>query len=174
SDGIIEYHGALFPRSWVDAVEEALQRIEEIRPIIVIRGEPGTGRDTVARAIHAASPRRHEAFVKIRCGVRPPERLAIELFGHERDAVGRRRVGKLEFSHRGTLLLDEVEDLPRSIQPALIDTLTTGSMSRLGGRCRISVDIQVIATTRQVLQQSGSLGAFEDTRPLKVLDIELP
>src|SRR5262245_43665610 len=143
SDPLLQYHGAFLPRSWIRTIEEILHQISEIKPIIVVRGEAGTGRDTMARVIHAASTRRHRPFIKIRCGTRPPERLATELFGHERDAVpgaDRRRIGKLEFANGGTLLLDEVEDLPRSLQPLLLDSLRDGSTTRLGGRERIRAD----------------------------------
>jgi DNA-binding NtrC family response regulator len=177
SDPLLEYHGALLPRSWIQTIEDIVHHISEIKPIIVVRGESGTGRDTMARVIHAASPRRHRPFIKIRCGVRPPDRLATELFGHERDAfpgADRRKIGKLEFAHGGTLLLDEVEDLPRSLQALLLDSLRERSTTRLGSRERIRADIQVVATTRQVLRQPGSPEGLADAHPLKVVDIELP
>src|SRR5262245_10866851 len=177
SEALLEYHGALFPRSWVRTIEDILERIAAVKPIIVVRGESGTGRDTMVRVVHAASPRGHQPLVKIRCGARPLDRLATELFGHEQDAFpgsGRRRIGKLEFAHGGTLFLDEIEDLPRSLEPALLETLRDGSTARVGGRGRIPTDIQVVATTRQMLLQPGSAGGLTDVHPFRVVDIEWP
>jgi DNA-binding NtrC family response regulator len=177
TDALVQFHGAILPLSWVRTIENTLERVTEIKPIILIRGEPGTGRDTMARVIHAASPRRHQPFVKIRCGLRPVDRLTAELFGHERDAfpgAGRRRIGRLEFAHRGTLLLDEVEDLPGQLERALIHVLRDGEMYPPGDPRRAGIDIQVIATTGRMLRQSGSVGGLEDADLLKVVDVILP
>jgi DNA-binding NtrC family response regulator len=177
-DGMVRYHGALLRVAWVRVIEDVLRRLAETRTIVVIRGEPGTGRDTLARAIHAASGRGEHPFVKVRCDHGSPAGLTAELFGHEREAfpdARRRRLGKLEFAHRGTLLLDQLDSLPEAVQPLLLAVIRDRSTCRVGSVERIPVDVQIIATTRQVLQGSGCAKAlYGDRHALKIVDIELP
>ena len=93
------------------AVKEIIEQIADTNTTVLIRGESGVGKDLVARAIHAASPRRHHPFVKVNCAALPAELLESELFGHEKGAFTgayRRKLGKFEFAKKGTLFLDEI------------------------------------------------------------------
>lgn len=100
ADALIEHQGALVPRKWLRAIETIAQGADR-GSVVLIRGEAGTGKDVVARMLHTASGRGRELFVKVNCAARPADRLAIRLFGHERDAwagAGRQKLGAVEFA----------------------------------------------------------------------------
>src|SRR5262245_17683212 len=105
ADPLVAYEGALVPAAWVSAMRMVTHGTDG-DAVIVIRGESGTGKDMLARMLHAASGRGSEPFVKVDCAARPEERLAIQLLGPERSAwasAGRRRLGAVEFAHHGSL-----------------------------------------------------------------------
>lgn len=174
---IISYDGALITGSLAQAIEEVAARLAGTSAIVVIRGEPGTGKDLMARFIHLASSRNRHPFIKINCAL-PAERLASELFGHERGAFAeahRRKLGKLEFANNGTLFLDEIDLLPRAIQPGLLQAVQTQGFRRLGGQEVLRVDVQVLASTtrgRPVTLGEDEFG--EEAHRLTVLDLQLP
>lgn len=100
---------------------------------LLIRGEPGVGKDILARLIHAESARRAHAFIKVNCAAQPADRHEADLFGHEKEAsplATRRRVGSLEFANNGTLYLDEIGALRRGLVPKLLQVLRAGEVSR--------------------------------------------
>jgi DNA-binding NtrC family response regulator len=169
------YH--VLPSTWRAAVEQLIREFERTNSLIVIRGEPGTGKDWLARLIHAASARRSGPFIKINCAA-SADRLAIELFGHERDAwpgASRRRLGMVEFAHRGTLFLDEIGELPPALHPDLLHVIQDGQSTRLGGRDSIPVDLQVVAATRQPLNAVYTgRRLYETPHLLRILDVEVP
>ncbi len=178
SDGSVEPPQSLLPVTWRAAVGQVIGQLGETPLlVVVIRGEPGAGKEWLARLIHAASPRQSGQFVRINCAA-PADRLAIELFGHERNAwpgASRRRLGKLEFAHRGTLYLDALGALPPPLHPELLHVLQHRHFTRPGGRERVPVDAQLIAATQQPLT-GASTGQcqWDTTPPLKVLDIAVP
>jgi transcriptional regulator with GAF, ATPase, and Fis domain len=165
------------PASWWTPIEAVVRELPRARPLVLIRGEAGTGKEWLARFIHAASNRSGGQFVKINCAA-PPHGLALELFGHERGArpeASRRRLGGLEFAHNGTLFLDELGELAPCLQPAIGRVIRYGEFTRLGGRDSVPVDLQVIAATRQPLSRSWAPYRLWDTsQSLKLVDIELP
>lgn len=130
---------------------------------VLIIGESGTGKEVVARTVHARSRRADAPFVAINCGAISPSLAESELFGHEKGsftgAVGR-AVGCFERAHTGTLFLDEVTEMPMSIQVQLLRVLETGTFLRVGGSEPVSVDVRIIAATNRDIADTARNGAF--------------
>ncbi len=161
------------------AVKEAIERVADTSATVLIRGESGVGKDVVARAIHAASSRSAQPFVKVNCAALPMELLESELFGHEKGAFTgayRRKPGKFEFAHTGTLFLDEIGELPLALQAKLLHVLQDHEFSRLGGREPIRVDTRVIASTNRNLEAALANGQFREDLyyRLNVVEIHVP
>jgi len=124
---------------------------------VLICGETGTGKEVVARAIHHLSARQGKSFVKVNCAAVPLELLESELFGHERGAftgAHQLKVGKFELANRGTIFLDEIGDLHPALQAKLLHVLQDGTLSRVGGKVTLEVDVRVVAATNQDLQRA--------------------
>lgn len=146
---------------------------------VLVTGETGTGKEVVARALHEAGPRRKGPFVAIPCGAIPTELAESELFGHEKGAftgAAGARQGAFERAHRGTLLLDDVDDLPLGLQVKLLRALQEGTFTRVGGTREQSVDVRLVATTKVDLAQLAAKGKFRDDvfYRLRALEIRLP
>jgi formate hydrogenlyase transcriptional activator len=130
---------------------------------VLLLGETGTGKELVARAIHRLSPRAGSNFISVNCTAIPTELLESELFGHEKGAFTgaiNRYKGRLELADKGTLLLDEVGDLPTTIQPKLLRVLQHKEFERLGSTRTVKVDVRLIAATNHDLHQSMAEGRF--------------
>ncbi len=146
---------------------------------ILITGETGTGKEVVSRGLHEASSRRDAAFVPIACGTIPGELAESELFGHEKGSftgAASRRLGSFERADGGTLLLDDIDDLPLAIQVKLLRILQEGTLTRVGGTEEIHVDVRVIATSKVDLAKAVEKGEFRDDLfyRLRGLEIHLP
>ena len=118
-------------------VRDLISRVADTDVTVLIRGESGTGKELVARAIHAASPRRDRTFVKVNCAALPSELLESELFGFERGAFTgaiQHKPGKFEFANHGTMFLDEISEMHPPLQSKLLQVLQDGEFARLGGR----------------------------------------
>lgn len=130
---------------------------------VLIYGETGSGKEVVARALHRFSSRRDGPFVAVNCAALPDGLLESELFGHERGAftgAGARRQGRFELADGGTLLLDEIGDLPMALQAKLLRVLQERAFERLGGAERVHVDVRVLAATHRDLAQACESGRF--------------
>ena len=142
-----------------------IERLAAIPSAVLVLGESGTGKELVARQLHERGPRCHQPFVAIN-GAALPEHLAeSELFGHERGAftgADRTRRGSFETAHRGTLLLDEVGELPPNAQAKLLRVLETGRITRIGGEREIAVDVRVLAATNRDLDGEVAAGRFRE------------
>ncbi|MCB9980917.1 MAG: sigma-54-dependent Fis family transcriptional regulator [Rhodospirillales bacterium] len=162
------------------AVQKIQQLIERVAPTnsrILIQGEAGTGKDVIARLIHSRSQRANEAFMTINCATLLPERLEIELFGREAGVNGKEEhIGILEQAHGGTLVLDEVADMPLETQGKIVHTLQEQSFQRIGGQSTIETDVRILATTNRDLEAAIKAGAFREDLyyRLNVVQIEAP
>jgi len=161
---------------------EVLTAVETVAPTdstVVILGETGTGKELVARAIHSLSGRSGKPLVKVNCAALPAPLVESELFGHERGAFTgaiSRRVGRFELADRGTILLDEIGDLPLELQGKLLRVLQEGEFERVGGQRTLKVDVRIIAAANKDLAEAVQEQRF---RPdlyyrLNVFPIEIP
>jgi DNA-binding NtrC family response regulator len=164
------------------AIQEVLVKIEQIAPVsstVLIEGESGTGKELVAQAIHQLSPRRDRPFIAVNCSALPETLLESELFGHEKGAftgAAERRLGRFELADGGSIFLDEVGDMPLSLQAKLLRVLENRTFFRVGGSQPIKVDVRVIAATNRSLKEAVAMGQFRDDLyyRLNVLSIYLP
>jgi two-component system response regulator AtoC len=146
---------------------------------VLVCGETGVGKELVARAIHAHSPRRRSTFVKVNCAAMPRELLESELFGHERGAftgAHQRKPGRFELADGGTIFLDEIGELHPALQAKLLHVLQDGEFSRVGGRHNIRVDVRVICATNRDLAREVAGNRFREDLfyRLNVINILVP
>ena len=151
-----------------------LERVADKQVTVFLRGETGTGKDLVARAIHDASPRREAPFVIVDCGALAAEQIELELFGSRDDGDVRR--GAWELADGGTLFLDEVGELPAYLQPKLLRTLESGRFRRVGGTEERSADVRIIAASNRNVRESVTDGSMREDLyfRLAVVSCELP
>lgn len=164
------------------AMQEVYKFIGQVAPsdvTVLIRGESGTGKELVARAIYQHSHRKEGPFLAINCAAIPETLLESELFGHEKGAftgANKRRIGKFEQCHKGTVLLDEVGDMTLSTQAKILRVLQEGEFERIGGNETIRVDVRVLASTNRKLEELTQEGKFREDLyyRLKIMTIRLP
>lgn len=132
---------------------------------VLVTGESGTGKELVVRALHALSPRHDGPLVQVNCAAVPHELIESELFGHEAGAftgAKQKRVGKFEQAHHGTLVLDEIGDMPLPMQAKLLRVLQEQTFERVGGNYQVKVDVRVVAATNKILEEEIKKGAFRE------------
>ena len=164
------------------AMQEVCKEIGRVaaKPItVLVRGETGTGKELIARAIYQHSARAKSPFIAINCAAIPENLLESELFGHERGAftgADQRRIGRFEQANHGTLFLDEIGDLPANTQVKLLRVLQQQTFQRVGGSEPISVDVRVIAATHRDLETMIREGTFREDlfHRLNVVCLHLP
>jgi DNA-binding NtrC family response regulator len=147
----------------IQLLQRQVQQLAATTADVMIIGETGTGKELVARCLHDHSARRGHHFVAINCGGLPEALLESELFGHEVGAftnASKKRIGKFEHAHGGTLLLDEIESMPMSFQVKLLRVLQERKVERLGSNDEIAVDVRVIAATKSDLKQLSEQQLF--------------
>jgi two-component system response regulator AtoC len=163
---------------WLRALDRARQAAASSADVL-LEAESGTGKELVARLIHRLSPRRDHAFVAINCSAFPETLLESELFGHARGAFTgamTAKAGRFELAHRGTLLLDEVGEMPLTLQPKLLRVLQEREFDRLGDTRSVQVDVRVVATTNRTLSEMVREGKFRADLyyRLNVIPLSLP
>ncbi len=149
----------------VNHLRQAIDKVARTGSRVLITGPAGAGKEVVARLIHQSSPRANEAFVALNCAAMHPDRLESELFGAEAGAEGSdspRKLGTFERAHRGTLLLDEVADMPLETQGKIVRVLQEQTFRRLGGEGVVQVDVRVIASTNRDLATLMREGRFRE------------
>jgi formate hydrogenlyase transcriptional activator len=165
--------------SSMKAVRLAIQQVAQTDSTVLITGETGTGKELVARAIHQLSPRRNHLLVTVNCAALNQNILASELFGHEQGAftgATRRRPGRFELAHRGTIFLDEIAEIPADTQVMLLRVLQERTIERVGGNESIPVDVRIIAATHQNLSDAVAQQRFRADLffRLNVFPIQVP
>ena len=160
-------------------LREIVEQVADTDVTVLVRGESGTGKEVVARTLYRLSSRRDRPFVKVNCAALPSELLESELFGFERGAftgAQRRKLGRFEYANHGTIFLDEISEMPPSLQAKLLSVLQDGEFSRLGGETDVKVDTRVIAATNRNLEQAVREGSFREDLyyRLNVVTLHLP
>src|SRR4030065_499300 len=160
-------------------VFEAVHRVADSKATVILYGESGTGKELIAKEIHYLSPRAKEPFVKFNCASIPEGLLESELFGHEKGAFTgaiSTRHGKFELANGGTIFLDEIGDLPLTLQPKILRVLQAREFERVGGQKAIKVDVRIITATSRDLEGMVSEGRFREDLyfRLNVIPILLP
>jgi DNA-binding NtrC family response regulator len=156
-----------------------IQQVAPSRAAVLITGESGTGKELAARAIHNLSPRRNGPFVALNCAAMPDSLMESELFGHEKGAFTGavdRRAGCFELAQNGTVLLDEIGDMPIALQAKLLRVLEDSRVRRLGGKTEIQLDVRILAATNSPLDAAIREGRFREDLfyRLNVFPIPLP
>jgi two-component system response regulator AtoC len=165
--------------SKMSPIRDLIGKVAATNTTVLLRGESGVGKEVVARAIHKASPRAGKQFLKVNCAALPGELLESELFGHEKGAFTgayRQKPGKFEAAHQGTLLLDEVGEIPLRLQAKLLHVLQDGEFSRVGGEKILDTDVRLIAATNRDLEASIRAHQFREDLyyRLNVIEIRIP
>jgi formate hydrogenlyase transcriptional activator len=151
-----------------DAIKYVLFKVDQVAPTdatVLITGETGTGKELVAHAIHDASQRKERPLIKVNCAALSPGLIESELFGHERGAftgAGTRKLGRFELANTGTLLLDEIGEMPLDLQSKLLRVLQDGELERVGSGKTIKTDVRILASTNRDLKQEVQKGKFRE------------
>ncbi len=151
-----------------------IEKVAGTGATVLLLGESGTGKELLARALHDLSPRRSERFVAINCAAIPETLLESELFGYEKGAftgAAKQTIGKIETANRGTLMLDEIGDLPLPLQSKLLRFLQERVIDRVGGREEIPIDVRVVCATHQDLKSLIREGRFREDLYYRLAEI---
>ena len=151
-----------------------IEKVASSNATIMLLGDSGTGKELLAHGLHDASPRKKEKFVAINCAAIPENLLESELFGFEKGAftgAGKMTLGKIEMANGGTLMLDEIGDLPLSLQAKLLRFLQERTIERLGGRQEIPVDVRIVCATHQDLLAQSRDGQFREDLYYRLAEI---
>jgi two-component system response regulator AtoC len=163
----------------IQVIDGLLRQIGWSEVPVLIQGETGVGKEVLARALHAASPRANKPFLKLNCAALPFELVESELFGYERGAFTgafQRKLGMFEHADGGTLLLDEIGDMDYKLQAKLLQVLQDQEFQRLGGKEPVSVDVRVLAATHQNLEKAIADRRFREDLyyRLNVINMRIP
>ncbi|MCC7261139.1 MAG: sigma-54-dependent Fis family transcriptional regulator [Candidatus Latescibacteria bacterium] len=175
----VELKGILSEDPGMQQALSVVARAAPSRATVLIRGESGTGKELVARAVHAASPRRDGPFVAFNCAALNENLVESELFGHEKGAftgAERQRLGRFEQAQGGTLFIDEVAEIQLEVQVKLLRVLQERQIERLGGNQAVEVDVRLVAATHRDLEEMVRQGQFREDLfyRLNVVGVQLP
>ncbi len=170
---------SVFTSPVMQKLSEQIQKVKDLDTTILISGESGTGKTTIARMIHQDSPRTDKPFIVVNCAALPRDLIESELFGYERGAFTgavATRIGHIELADGGTLFLDEIGDMPLELQPKLLTFLDNRCVTRLGGKDSRFVDVRVIAATNQDMATLCQQRLFREDLffRLNVLPLHMP
>jgi DNA-binding NtrC family response regulator len=165
-----------------EAMERVVERLRTVAPTeatVLIQGESGTGKERIAQALHELSARKDGPFVALSCAALPESLLEAELFGHEQGAftdAKKSKRGRVELAHRGTLFLDDIDDMPAAVQVKLLRVLQERTYERVGGEETLEVDMRVIAATKVDLRDEVREGRFREDLyyRIHVVPLQLP
>jgi transcriptional regulator with GAF, ATPase, and Fis domain len=174
-----DLHGIVTVDAAMLALLSKIDRVADARAPVLVRGETGTGKELIARALHTNSKRRNRRFVTIHCAAFPEGMLEAELFGHEAGAftgAQGRRPGRIATADGGTLFLDEIAEASLEAQAKLLRVIQFGELQRLGADLHETVDIRVVAATHGNLEEAVASGRFRQDLyyRLKVIELEVP
>lgn len=163
----------------MQGVLDTVRKIGKTDATVLIRGESGTGKEVVARALYQQGLRSDKPFIRVNCAAIPENLLESEFFGHEKGAftgASQRRKGRFELADEGTLMLDEISEIPPDLQVKLLRVLQEREFERVGGNQTIQVDVNIIATTNRKLEEDVKTGRFREDLyyRLNVVPIQLP
>ena len=178
-DGCTDNHRAVFRSTSMQDVYSQAKRFAKSTATVLITGESGTGKEVIARVLHESSLRAKGSYVRVNCAALSETLIESELFGHERGAFTGAvdsRPGRFEWANGGTLLLDEISEIPIGLQAKLLRVLEEEEYERVGGRKTFRVDVRVIATSNRMLEQEVADKKFRADLyyRLNVLHIQLP
>ena len=174
-----ESHAIIFKDPAMGEVLEMAERVAGSNASIMITGGSGTGKELMARYVHAKSPRTDASFIAVNCAAIPEALLESELFGHEKGAFTgavSRRLGKFEEANRGTLLLDEISEMAPALQAKILRAVQEREIDRIGGSKPVKVDVRIIATSNRVMEDEVAAGRFREDLyfRLNVVNLHIP
>ena len=178
-EGIYNFKNMVYASPQMKKIMELVRQVADTKATVLIQGETGTGKELIANMIHLSSDRASRSFIPINCSAIPEDLIESEFFGHEKgaftSAVAQKK-GKFELAHGGSLFLDEISEMPISLQPKLLRALEDQSFTRIGGVVPIQVDVRIIAATNRDLKNDVESGRFRKDLyyRLKVISIMLP
>jgi DNA-binding NtrC family response regulator len=163
----------------MDNLRQLIRKVARTLATVLIQGESGTGKELVARALYRESTRANAPFIRVNCAAIPENLIESEFFGHEKGAFTgalTKREGRFELAHGGTILLDEISEIPSNLQAKLLRVLQEREFERVGGNRTIKVDVRVIATTNRHLEESVKKSEFREDLffRLNVVPIHVP
>ncbi len=163
----------------MEAVRKLIAKVAPTQSTVLVRGETGTGKELVARALHDQSVRAEQPFVAINCGALPESLIESELFGHRKGAftgAEEHRVGLFEVANGGTLFLDEIGELPKSLQAKLLRVLESGEIRRVGDNSPTMVDVRIVCATHRDVEEMVDAGDFREDLMFRIntFEIRLP
>lgn len=173
------FHGMISNSRSMKEIFTLIEQISDSDAPVLITGETGTGKELVANAIQTLSKRKNKKYVKVNCSVIPDNLLASELFGHSKGAftdAQKERVGRFELADGGTIFLDEIGEMPLSMQPQILRVVQDGTFEKLGESITKSVDVRIITATNTILEKAIAEGKFREDLfyRLNVIHIDLP
>jgi DNA-binding NtrC family response regulator len=163
----------------MEQLRQLIRKVARTQATVLIAGESGTGKELVARALHRQSPRAGAPFIRVNCAAVPENLIESEFFGHEKGAFTgavSKREGRFELAHNGTILLDEISEIPPQLQAKLLRVLQERELERVGGNRTLKVDVRVLATTNRRLEESVERKEFRQDLffRLNVVPIQIP